>query len=648
MNRAISRLLVMVATFVMGGALLWIYEPGFTGEFVFDDNPAIVENESIRQLFPLWGTTERAGPLIPQLNTPLTARPLVNLSFALNYHFGVMDPWGYRLVQVILHWMAALLLWRLGFQVLSRSSSIERSTGTAAVVSFAGAMLWAIHPLNTETVNYVTQRTELLMAVFYFGCLLACWRYFVASGTLQRTGWLLLVVLTGWCGILCKETMSTIPAVVLLGHWLMAARNEGDLSIQDRLGTFLRRECRRSWPVYAALVSCWLPIALIYRAGYVTPGGGFGNSIGAVEWWWTQCEVVFLYLRLAVWPSPLLVHYNFPIHEGLADAWPFVVGCLVWIVTSLWLTWIRHWTGFVMLTVLILLSPTLLIPLPGETVAERRMYLPLAGMTMWFAAAVFDFIRRHASVQNPLDSMRPLPAVWTVVMTIPLIAFLLVSHARVPAYRTQFSIWHDNMIHHPTDHLSWMNVGAMLAESGQMQMGMPFLERAVQLNPKHERSRFNLARAYESQGRIDEAITHYQAANRLDPAKYSSAYNLARIYEQQGEVDKAIELYEEVCETRPDFMESHVNLGILLVSGSNASAKNRLQDAIGHFRVAVDLDASDDNFINLMLAYQMDGRYIEAMSAAKKGLAAAKQENDRRSAAELERAIRGLKIAASR
>lgn len=647
MNRNYSRLMVMFATFAIAGVVSWIYAPGLEGEFVFDDNPAVVENESIRQLTPLWGSSDSGGPVVPQKNTPLTARPLVNLTFAINYHFGLLNPVGYRATQLVMHWLATLLLWRLGCEVLRHPAMGDRFKGWEPAVAFLGALLWAVHPLNTETVNYVTQRTELMMAVFYFACLLSCLRYTVASTSWRRAFWLAMVWLTSWCGILCKETMATIPAVVVLGQWMLMPTVANNATTVSRLSVFVRHAFRSSWLLYATLASCWLPIAAIYGSGFVTPGGGFGKSIGAVAWWWTQCEAVFLYLRLSVWPWPLLVHYDFPIHERLADAWPFVFGVLVWCVFAVYQAWRSRWVGFVMLVFLIVLSPTLLIPLPGETVAERRMYVPLSVMAMWVSAALFVFLRRCAdTVGGAIGGRHGVLVPWAGVLAVPLVAFTLVSHKRIPAYRTQFSLWHDNMVHHPTDHLSWMNVGAMLAEAGQTRLGLPYLERAVELNPDYERSRFNLARGYEAVGQIDDAVTHYRVAIQLDPSDHASTYNLARLCEQRGEVDEAIRLYTMVCNGQPDFLEAHVNLGVLLVSMPRPT-KARLREAIQHFQVATELDGSDDNYINLMLAYQMNGDHKQAIKAGNQGVQAALMEDDVATAAALQRALGSLSVVAA-
>ena len=118
----------------------------------------------------------------------------------------------------------------------------------------------------------------------------------------------------------------------------------------------------------------------IYYNGLTHPGGGFGMGMAAHQWWFTQSKVIFLYLKLAVWPWPLVIHYEVPILKSVAEAWPWVLGTALLAVGTLWLLWRRSAVGFVAIWFFAVLSPTLLIPLPGETAVERRMYVPLAAI----------------------------------------------------------------------------------------------------------------------------------------------------------------------------------------------------------------------------------------------------------------------------
>jgi hypothetical protein len=136
--------------------------------FVFDDHATVVENEQIRDL-------SSPQVLLPERELPVAGRPVTNLSFALNYALGRFDVRGYRVVNIAVHILCGLLLFGIVRRTLllpfaSRLSS--RATG----IAFAAALLWLLHPLNSEAVDYLTQRTESMMGLFYLLTLYASLR----------------------------------------------------------------------------------------------------------------------------------------------------------------------------------------------------------------------------------------------------------------------------------------------------------------------------------------------------------------------------------------------------------------------------------------------------------------------------------------
>ena len=128
----------------------------------------------------------------------MSARPLANLSLAANYHFGGLDPRGYRATNVGLHLAAAMLLWAVTWRTLRLHHFAGQFDDVARWLALGVALVWAVHPLVTEAVVYVTQRTELLVALFYFAVLYACLRYWAADSAVQRKWWLAAATLAGW------------------------------------------------------------------------------------------------------------------------------------------------------------------------------------------------------------------------------------------------------------------------------------------------------------------------------------------------------------------------------------------------------------------------------------------------------------------
>ena len=152
---------------VLALAIGAVYGPSLVVPFIIDDQTAIVGNPSITSLWPLIGTPDHPGPLQPPHDVPTSARPLVNLSFAINYSLGGLNPVGYHAINVVLHFLSSFLLWAIVRRTLGLPYFINRFESTAGSLALAVAILWALHPLVTEAVIYTTQRTELMMAFFY-------------------------------------------------------------------------------------------------------------------------------------------------------------------------------------------------------------------------------------------------------------------------------------------------------------------------------------------------------------------------------------------------------------------------------------------------------------------------------------------------
>jgi protein O-mannosyl-transferase len=151
---------------VLGLIIAIVYGPSVSTPFIFDDVPGIVQNPSLFRLWPLLGSAPHFAPLNPPRLSPTSGRPLVNLSFAINYQLGGLNPVGYHLFNLMLHWLSAILLMGIVRRTLQLEFFRERFGNVAIPLGFLAALVWALHPLQTETVVYVTQRTELSVAFF--------------------------------------------------------------------------------------------------------------------------------------------------------------------------------------------------------------------------------------------------------------------------------------------------------------------------------------------------------------------------------------------------------------------------------------------------------------------------------------------------
>ena len=167
--------------------MVWtVYSRSLDAPFNFDDDISVLKNGSIRD-FGHASVREKIGVRSTRPpKIPTSARPLVNLSFAVNYHFGGVDPRGYRAVNIVLHMLARWLLWAIVRRTLRLPHFDEGLRTGAGPLALAVALLWAVHPLVTETVAYVTQRTELMVVFFYLATLYGSLRYWAAASRPSR------------------------------------------------------------------------------------------------------------------------------------------------------------------------------------------------------------------------------------------------------------------------------------------------------------------------------------------------------------------------------------------------------------------------------------------------------------------------------
>ena len=212
------------------------YVNSLNNPFIWDDSNAIVDNPTIRSLWPLW------GPLQPPCETPVSTRPLVNLSFALNYSLHGLRVQGYHLVNLGLHLLTACLLFAIVHRALTTGMSNTRSQFQASLTALLATLVWAVHPMLSEVVNYTTQRSDALGGLFLVATVFAAQR---ALGAIHRTRWHVIAAIACVCGVLSKEFVAVTPLIVILYDRVFAFRS-------FREAFAVRRN------LYGALAATWI------------------------------------------------------------------------------------------------------------------------------------------------------------------------------------------------------------------------------------------------------------------------------------------------------------------------------------------------------------------------------------------------------
>ena len=568
---------------VLTVSIIAVYYGACRTPFIFDDEETIEKNSSIRSIWPLINTNERPGPLTPPPELPTSGRPLVNLTFAMNYDVGELNPVGYHVVNMVFHCLTALLVWAVVRRTLHLPYFAGRFEASAGWLAMAVALLWALHPLQTEAVVYVTQRTELMMAFFYlatFYCSLRYWSQLSLTAGEGRSGgasvedtvyrsrttWLILAACSA--GMASKEVMVSAPLMVLLFERAFIA------------GSF-KEALRRSWPLYVGLAATWLLLLLINLGAPRGESAGFSLGVSAFHWWLTQARVLLMYLKLTIWPSPLLLHYDFPYFTTLAEAWIYLVPVLLLAVVVCVLLWRNSPLGFLGTLMFAILSPTLIVPIVTEMAAERRMYLPLLALMILFVVGGYALAQRVQKRWGGIGFARPAVAALALVLAL---AFGVFSVKRLAAYNDEMGLWREVLQNQPNNYMAHNNLGRLLTRLGQLPEAIDELELLVAEKPDYYSGFNNLGVALYRAGRYPEAIEALNRALQLNPDYADALQNIGNSLRQMGQLSEAREKLEHALRLRPGDAEAQNNMGVLLDS------INQVPRAIERFRLAIQLN----------------------------------------------------------
>jgi len=537
---------------------LLAYRNSFTNSFIFDDVPTIPGNSSIHHLWPVWPalTPPHKG------GTTVEGRPIVSLSFAINYAINGSRVWGYHAVNLAIHICAALVLLGITRRTLMQPPLRQRFGQAAEPLALVIAIIWVVHPLQTESVTYVVQRCESMMGLFYLLTL-----YWVIRGA--ESGWpniwYISSVASCLLGMASKEVMVSAPLIVLL---------------YDRtfLGGSFTEAWRRRWRLYLALAATWIPLAyLVITTG--TRGGtaGIGAGMAWPAYALTQFQAIPHYLRLCFWPQPLVFDYGTGLAGDVGDVLPGALIVTVLLIGTA--VALRRWpsVGFLGAWFFAILAPTSsVVPVASQTIAEHRLYLPLAAVIAAAVLGAFALGKRLLNHQQgvALASM----AGATVVI---LFSWLTIQRNR--DYHSSFSIWQDTVDKCPDNPRAHDNLGIALREQGRLPEAIDQYEQALRLRPDDAQTRYNLGIALLPLGRTQEAIELWEQALQIKPDLAEAHYNLGNAMFQTGKVPEAIHHYEQALLIKPDLAEAHYNLAVVLEQAG------QLQQAIQHYQQALQI-----------------------------------------------------------
>ncbi len=519
-----------VGALLLAGLLA--YANSFTGVFVFDDLPTIIRNETIRG--PHW-----LRALTPPIDTTVSGRPVANLTLALNYAFGRLDPRGYHVVNLLIHLCAGLALFGVVRRTLLLPALRARFADTAPTVAFLVALLWIVHPLQTEAVTYVVQRVESLVGLFYLLTVYAFVRQaqcHLMDDTSGRRRWTVVALATCALGMATKEVMVSAPLFLLLYDRTLVA------------GSF-RAAWRQRWPLYAGFAATWILLGwLVLGSNSRTGTAGLGTA-SAWQYLLTQCYAIVQYLRLAVVPHPLVFDYGKSLIANPVDVLPRAILIAGLLVATVWAVARKSpWALLGAWFFLILAPSSSFVPVATQTVAEHRMYLPLATVLVVVTlGAVHWFNRRALLLVSMLATVLGGVTIW-----------------RNADYHSELRLWQVTVARRPTNPRAQSTLGQTLFNLGQTKEAIACYQEALRLDPDHFEAHNNLGIAFLDAGRLADAYPHFAAAARLRPEYAQVHSNLGMALNSLGKPEEALPFCERAVQLEPTYAEARSNLAVVL------------------------------------------------------------------------------------
>jgi len=571
-----SRRRAFVFALVLAAVTILAYRPAWNGGFLWDDDVYITNNELLTApdgLRRIWFS----------LDSPSQYFPLVYTTFRVEHAIWGLDPTGYHWVNLLLHVANALLVWL----VLARLK--------VPGAWLAGA-IFALHPVQVESVAWITERKNVLMGFFFLLTLLA-WIAFVDGRT--KRSWLFygLVLILYLLALSAKTTACTLPAALLLILWL--------------------QRTPISWK----------------RVFQIIPFLVLGIAMGVLAMWWERyhqgtsravftflspiervlvaSRAVWFYLSKLIWPSNLTFIYPrwdiAPTHL-LNYAWLLagVIACgALYFLRRYWGRSVEVAAGFFVVTLSPVLGFIMLYTFRYTFVADHYQYLACIGPIALASAGL-------ANLADTFKNGRAL-ILSTALCVVAVLATLTWRQAAM--YGDIDTLWRTTLARNPGCWMAHNNLGMVLFEKGQLDEAIRHYRRTLEMQPDFWDADYNLGTALLGRGQVDEAIFYCDKAVRMQPNDPDAHVAFANALLQKKRTDDAIAHYQKAVAIRPDYFLARYGLGHALLE------KGKLDAAIEHSRAALLIQPNNaDCHTVLAIALDEKGQWAEAIQHYERAL----------------------------
>jgi tetratricopeptide (TPR) repeat protein len=522
--------------------LFWAYAPATHAAFVFDDT---------KQQYAL---PTAADPLSGWIGP---VRPLLMFSYWANVQLSRDDTFSFHMVNLLIHGVTSLLVFFVIRRLLEWSGKVP-----ADLTPFAafGALLFLLHPLQTESVAYIAGRSESLCGMFSAASYAAF--LYRRTKAISWSGVALVVLLFG-AAVLTKEQGVVLPALFLLTDlWW---NTDGPL-----------RAVRANWKLYLVLaVGAAAGIAMVWR---LILGVGTGDSAGfglkAFTWYqylFTEFRAIFAYILNFILPVNLNIDWDFPISRTLFDQGSIVA--LIGLLALAGLAWYYRrrfpLAGYGYFLFLVLLSPTSSILPIKDPIADRRMYLPALGLIL----IALDLLGRLKLERKVMAGM--------AAAVVLLAAFA--THARAEVWGNPLALWQDTALKSPRKMRPHFQLAFAYQEQGRFDLAVAEFQKTADLEPPSADLLIDWGLAYDGMNQPDLALAKFREAVAKEPSAHAYT-QVGYIYAKRSQWKEANEAFDMAQKVDPGFAITY------LYKGQVHLANNELPAALAEFQHALQLD----------------------------------------------------------
>jgi tetratricopeptide (TPR) repeat protein len=571
-----SRWSAWLFVLILAAATIFAYRPAWHGGFLWDDDRYVTNNKLLTApdgLRRIWFS----------LDSPSQYFPLVYTTFRIEHGLWGLNPFGYHWVNILLHVANAVLLWRL----------LVRLNVPGAWL--AGA-IFALHPVQVESVAWITERKNVLMGFFFLLTLLA-WTTFVDQRTNRPWRCYVLALVLYGLALSAKSTACVLPVTLLLILWLQRKR----INWEDILQVV---------PFFLLALGMGLVAVWWERYHQGTRGALFALSL--IERILIASRAIWFYLGKLIWPSTLTFIYprwTISPANPLAYAWLLALGGVCALIC-----FARRYAGrsievaaiFFVATLSPVLGFIMLYTFRYTFVADHYQYLACIGSIALGCAGMANLAKAATGIHRRL-----LFGIAVCVVA----ALAVLTWRQSTMYGDIEALWRTTLARNPSCWMAHNNLGNVLFQKGEIDQAIAHYRQAIAMRPDFAEAHYNLGHNLTERGELEDAITHYEKALTINPDDAEVHNSLGNVLLRVGRMGEAIAHYRQAIAIRSDFAEAHYYLGRILAE------RGELEDAITHYEKALTINPDDAQAHNSLgnVLFRV-GRAYEAITHYQKAL----------------------------